>query len=381
MGVKVYFKNLNSLRFIAALIVLVSHVSQLVGYLGVDEKFAPVIYSPIAGELGVILFFALSGFLITYLLLAENEISKTINLKAFYIRRALRIWPLYFLTIALALFVLPFINFLVYKGYDATVIWVRLPLKILFYCVFMPNIVMDFIGFIPYATHSWTIGAEEQFYFIWPVLFKKIKNKVFILIFVVIIYLVVYYLLLYFPQQNKYTKIAFLIWSRYPISCMAIGGVYGYLVFCKKNAAVRIKKVLFSFWMQIAMFLILTGCLIIKANFKYLNNEIYSVILGYVVCNLAANPNAFFSIENKWLNYLGKISYGLYMFHPLAISCAVKICVIIRFTHYSLLYPLAFVIAVVFAALSYQLFERYFIKQKTKYSVIISGDNVKWAKA
>jgi len=374
---KIYFKNLNGLRFIAALIVLLSHVGQLVNIFGVVPQFSPMVYSPVKGELGVILFFALSGFLITYLLLSEEELTGTISIKSFYIRRALRIWPLYFLTIGLALFVYPFINFLVFNGYTAEVIWSKLSLKLFFYCIFMPNIVMDFVGFVPYATHSWTIGAEEQFYFIWPVLFKKIKNKILIFTAVVLVYLAVYYALFYFPTQGKYIKAGFLIWSRYPISCMAIGGAYAYLGFSKSSSAKKIEKVLFSIWAQLVMLGVLVFFIVAGYSFTFFNNEIYSLLLGYQVYNLAVNPRPVFSLENRALNYLGKISYGLYMFHPVAIACAVKLCLLVQYTGNGLLYPLAVIIAIVLAAISYRFLEKYFIKKKTKYGVIVSGDNVK----
>jgi peptidoglycan/LPS O-acetylase OafA/YrhL len=374
---KIYFKNLNSLRFIAALIVLLSHVGQLLNVLGVAKSFSQFYTSPIQGELGVILFFALSGFLITYLLLAEEKISGTINVKAFYIRRALRIWPLYFLLIFLALFIFPFIDGLTINGYERATVWSRLGLKIFFYCIFMPGIVMDFLGFIPYATHTWTIGAEEQFYFIWPWLFKKINNKLLVFIVVLLVYLLVYYILKYFPAENKFSKIGFLIWSRYPISCMAIGGLYGYLAFVKTGLAIKIKLVLFKLWCQLAITAILIVLAFTGYYFAYLNNEIYSLLLGYQVFNLAVNPTTFFSLENKVFNYLGKISYGIYMFHPLAIAGAIKLCLLIHLTQSVILYLFSLLIAVALAAVSYHFYEKFFIKKKPKYSVVISGDNAK----
>jgi peptidoglycan/LPS O-acetylase OafA/YrhL len=374
---KIYFKNLNGLRCIAALIVLISHVPQLINLFGVNKSFPSIFISPVSAESGVILFFALSGFLITYLLLTEIKLTGTVQVKSFYIRRALRIWPLYFLTIALAFFVLPFINLLGFNGYGVAVIWSRLFLKLLFYCIFLPNMVMDFLGFIPYATHSWTIGAEEQFYFVWPVLFKRIKNKFIIFAGVLIVYLFVYYLLRYFPYPNKYTKIAFLIWSRFPISCMAIGGIYAWLVFMKSDIAEKVKKILFTIALQILALLILLVLIWKGVYFTFFNNEIYASLLGYQVFNCASNPKSLFSLENKLFNYLGKVSYGLYMFHPLAIVCAIKCCLWLNYPYNILIYPLAITIAVVLSAFSYHFFEKYFIRKKIKYSAIISGDNVK----
>lgn len=99
----VYFPSLNGVRFIAASLVFVHHfvaidfVRKKVGY-NMESGF----FSPMGGT-GVTLFFVLSGYLITYLLLTEYKVENKINIKDFYIRRLLRIWPLYFFTIAINL--------------------------------------------------------------------------------------------------------------------------------------------------------------------------------------------------------------------------------------------------------------------------------------
>ena len=99
--------------------------------------------------------------------------------------------------------------------------------------------------------------------------------------------------------------------------------------------------------------------------------------INYIKQRVRIAPKPIFSLENKLFTYLGKISYGLYMFHPLAIICAVKICLVLNYTKSILVYPLTVAVAIVLAALSYQFFEKYFIKKKVKYSAVVSGDNVK----
>ena len=103
---RVYFPNLNGLRFIAALMVIVHHIEQYKSIYGLPNNFSSTTIQ-IFGELGVVLFFVLSGFLITYLLLEEESQTNTIAVRDFYVRRILRIWPLYFLIVILALLVLP----------------------------------------------------------------------------------------------------------------------------------------------------------------------------------------------------------------------------------------------------------------------------------
>ena len=100
---KFYFKNLDGIRFIGALMVIIHHIEQNKSVFGIANIWNnPVIQS--IGPLGVNLFFTLSGFLITYLLLKEYNTNKTIDVKSFYIRRILRIWPLYFLLIIIGFF-------------------------------------------------------------------------------------------------------------------------------------------------------------------------------------------------------------------------------------------------------------------------------------
>jgi peptidoglycan/LPS O-acetylase OafA/YrhL len=377
MKQKVYFKNLHSLRFLAALIVLLGHVEQLTDVLGATGKFSSPLYTPVNGEAGVILFFALSGFLITYLLLGEQRLTGTVGIKNFYIRRALRIWPLYFLTIVLAFFVYPFIPALHLEGYDRVLVWHQLPLKLIFYCIFMPNIVMDFLGLIPYASHTWTIGAEEQFYFIWPWLIKKLKNKIVVFISVVLLYVLIYYLFSYFQSHDKYSRAFFLVWGRYPISCMAIGAIYAWLVFVNNVNTIRIKKIVFAAWFQWLMLVVIICLLGTKYYFPYFNNEIYAFLLGYQVCNLSANTKTVFSLENRVMNYLGKISYGLYIYHPLAIVCAIRLCVKLQWSAVVVLYVLSLVIAVILSAVSYHFYERFFIRKKAAYSVLVTGDDAR----
>ncbi|MFN8251949.1 MAG: acyltransferase [Ferruginibacter sp.] len=371
---RIYFKNLDALRFVAAFAVLISHVGQLTELLGYSHFFSSALRPLITGETGVLLFFSLSGFLITYLLLAEEKISGTIGIKNFYIRRALRIWPLYFLTVALALFIWPLIDFLHYKDYNTDFIWSRLPQKLLFYFLLMPGIVMDFLGFVPYASHTWTIGAEELFYFIWPLLLLKAKNNAAAIIWFIIVYLAVYFLLYFYPSPGKIPAALLLICIRYPVSCMAIGGLFAYIAFTDTAPANVIRKIMYTAVCQAVVYTLILVFVIFKVNLACLNNEVYAILLGYLVFNMATNPNRLFNIDNRVMNYLGKISYGLYMFHPLAIAIAVKYCVYMNWTPVFMLYVLAFAATVLLAAVSYHLYEIRFIRKKKAYTQVPSGE-------
>ena len=103
---RIYFSGINSLRFIAALAVIITHIELLKGVFGFKNYWKnPIIFN--LGGMGVYFFFVLSGFLITYLLLVEKEKQRHIKIKDFYIRRILRIWPLYYLIVVIGFFILP----------------------------------------------------------------------------------------------------------------------------------------------------------------------------------------------------------------------------------------------------------------------------------
>ncbi len=100
-----YFKGLNALRFIAAYLVVIHHAEQIRLK---NELFNLKEYSFFRnGGIAVSFFFVLSGFLISYLLLKELKQTNTIKIKAFYIRRTLRIWPLYFLLVLIGTVLVP----------------------------------------------------------------------------------------------------------------------------------------------------------------------------------------------------------------------------------------------------------------------------------
>jgi peptidoglycan/LPS O-acetylase OafA/YrhL len=139
-----YIRSFDGLRGIAVLMVIFFHVGRLRG-----------------GFLGVDVFFALSGFLITSILVDEYERSGGISLSAFYARRVLRLMPALFAMlafyVAIALVLTPHaIPHLVAAAFAAT---------------YVMNWVIAFdLGPTGFVAHTWSLGMEEQFYLLWPVL-------------------------------------------------------------------------------------------------------------------------------------------------------------------------------------------------------------------
>lgn len=370
---KIYFPNLNGLRFIAAFLVIVSHIELIKLFIGIDNYWETVPFIGIIGHLGVVLFFVLSGFLITYLLLSEEQLSKKISIRKFYMRRILRIWPLYFLIIILAFFILPDIDLFAVPGLDKEVVHSNLSLKLILYVLFLPNLVRSLFGICSFASHTWSIGVEEQFYLVWPVILRYAKKYRALWMFVIIILYLSGKFFLYtswdafIPYQNEVAT----FWYFSPFSCMAVGGVYAVLLFQKsKFLKYVLRSDLFYFSICTVTLLIIKGVYI-----PYIHEELYSILFGIIILNFSSNNKIKISLENNVLNYLGKISYGLYIYHPIAIVLAIAIGSSIDLTSNWFLYPVTLVITIIISGLSYKYFESYFLRLKHRFSKIISGNS------
>ena len=370
---KVYFPSLNGLRFIAAFLVIIFHVEIFKSRMGL-QNYSTVPFFNIIGSLGVILFFVLSGFLITYLLLSEQNKTNTISIKNFYIRRILRIWPLYFFLTAIGFFLLPKFSFLE-LGASATDIYSNFGKKIALFLVFFPNIAFAFFNETLYLTQLWSVGVEEQFYLTWPVLMKTIKSKELLFYSIIGGYLFIkvfafkwiyYHLFWYLDIQRLW-----FLFSLTSIDCMAIGGLFALYLFRKDKKL----SFLFSRPVQIVTLAVLLLFMGFGVEIPRVHFEFYALFFGILILNLAGNPKAIISLENKVFNYLGKISYGLYMYQAIAIVVTLKVLSLLNISNPFIQHICSIMITVIIAGISYRFYESYFINKKIKFSKIISGDN------
>ena len=381
---KVYFPNLNGLRFIAALLVIIHHVEQIKYIYNLPNDFSSS-FIQIIGELGVVLFFVLSGFLITYLLLEEEKRTGTIAVKNFYLLRILRIWPLYFFIVFLALAVLPNIPFFVLPDYEPARVYQDLSAKILLYVFFLPNLVTPLLRVVPYASLTWSIGTEEQFYLVWPPLLKLFKKYRVALMIVIVIGYLLFARALFSDRTNflvyKYEINAF--WQSFNIACMAIGGFFALLLRSNHRALkLFLNKYLFYFVLGFTSYMIYHGVYFphIRVHdlpFPYLYKEFYSIWFGIIILNFAANKDNLISLEQRPIRYLGKISYGLYIYHPIAIVLALRLAFWLGAPSDILLYTSTLALTILIAGASYKYFESYFLNFKANYTSVSSGDEIK----
>jgi len=181
---RIYFPSLNGIRFFAALLVIIDHLELVKGYFGIKVNWSEA-FSSHLGSSGVTIFFVLSGFLITFLLLKEKEI-KAINVKHFYIRRVLRIWPLYYLILIVSFFIIPQIDFFNVPNYgDKSESFICS--TFLTYLFLLANVGFVFFPTIAFANVLWSVAVEEQFYLIWPIVIKYFKSTLTALMLLLII--------------------------------------------------------------------------------------------------------------------------------------------------------------------------------------------------
>ena len=382
---KVYFPSLNGLRFIAALVVIVHHLEQIKLFFGLPSLFFKWHFIKIVGELGVTLFFTLSGFLITYLLLAEKERFGTVFVKDFYIRRVLRIWPLYYLIIILGLLVLPHVDFFKIPVYTEGVQY-RFGIKAFFYFILFPNVVSNLYAYMPFIAQTWSIGIEEQFYLIWPWIVKKSENYLRVLLIIIIGLFLITNVLSHFADHsidmstasnsNKFISFAYRYLAMLRIGCMAIGGIGAYYLY---KLDMRILRPIYAPITQIVTLVVVIVMMLLGVEIPYITHEFYSVLFLIIIINLAANPKSLLNLENKILDYLGKISYSIYMWHNVAIIIGFHIArtynpQLDNFFSNAIYYGVTFIFTLILSTASYELYEKQFLKFKHLFAKVQSGN-------
>ncbi|MEP7164095.1 MAG: acyltransferase [Ferruginibacter sp.] len=351
---KVYFKNLDAFRFYGSVLIIVHHIEQNKSALGMTNVWRNSILQ-FAGPSSLNMFFTLSGFLITYLLLQEYNHKGRINIKSFYLRRVLKIWPLYFVLVILGFFILPFL--VSTPGYNVFELKHYFQRLILF-ATFLPNVSYIINGTTPFIHQLWSIGVEEQFYISWPFLILLSPKKMTPVLIVLFGYLLTLVLLNTFVGSE--TPIYKII-AKARFSAMAIGGIAGYAVFYKMKGSQLFQNRTLGWLAFITLILFLA----FRVWVPVVGYEVYSVLYAFIIVHLAITSKPMFSMENKIVNYFGKISYGLYMYHSLTIFTSIKLLALFNLEKMQfLVYTLSIGSTIFVSHISYQYFEKYFLKKK-----------------
>ncbi len=297
---RVYYPALDGMRGLAILLVIFHH----------NFNFIPVSKF---GWIGVDLFFVLSGFLITDILL-KTKGNKNF-LRNFYLRRTLRIFPLYYLVLLLFFILAPYFTELKgqYAFYhnDQFFLWGYLQNWFLIFHT-PPSYNNSIFG------HFWSLSIEEHFYLLWPfiILFCRNLKTLTHIIISVLIFFIMFRFFSWSLYGNSDLNYKFQYYTRMDGLC--IGSLIAIWKFDRKQIKARIMK-LAGFFFTIHLLLAIISKSLIKnlPYFNFIGFTSISIFFGIIlVCAIEARSKLLrLLFEASPIRYIGKISYGLYIYH------------------------------------------------------------------
>jgi peptidoglycan/LPS O-acetylase OafA/YrhL len=363
---KVQFKGLNSLRFFAALFVVLGHIPLNQASVGLPHPNRGAFF--FRGALAVCFFFALSGFLITYLLLDERRRTGGIQVGSFYLRRICRIWPLYFAIIIFGLFfyngLLPLLG-IPYR------IEYRLATALLLYSALLPNLMNSLYTVGGILNPTWSIGVEEQFYLLWAPAVKAVRDRLPALCWLV---LGASFALCCLTHQGVFGTHE---WKRFleqlKFHYMAAGGLCAWWLHRRREAFLSLPPFANRAVQFVLFALLLDFYLLSFIPWNWIWGEVLQLVLYcWLIVTVAANPVNVVPVGKHVFDYLGAISYGIYMYHMIAVYSASALFKRTSWWHGNLplyclgYYALVFGLTFFLAHLSYRYFERPFLRLKDR---------------
>jgi peptidoglycan/LPS O-acetylase OafA/YrhL len=311
-----YRPELDGLRFFAFLAVYVVHT---VGF-GIEHphKYLPNWLGDLmgtiglAGVFGVDLFFVLSSYLITELLLRERAARGELDVKAFYVRRMLRIWPLYFLFVfaAYALtFVVP----------SEGLTWKH----VLGYMLFVGNWVYFLMPVTTVAAPLWSVSLEEQFYLIWPWVIRRsgVRRVVAFALGIMAVALVSRLAMgILHPTFDWVTKNSFTRIDGIAVGALLAVALHGRLprLSAAARAALLFGCICVLLWIAHSFGLLRLPVRLVPLMLGW---PLAALACGGILVSVLGSSDAFTApLRSGPLVYLGRISYGLYVFHELVLK-------------------------------------------------------------
>lgn len=371
--------QLDALRFVAAFLIVLVHAWE--GWIGwykrptllteadgntftwIGERFNMLAHNM---NFGVDMFFLISGFLITYLLLKEKNDKGKINIPAFFMRRALRIWPLYFFVIAVS----PFIVWWLQQSDPAIKQPAYLPV-VFFYNNF--HTISTETWQFPFA-HFWSICVEEHFYLVWPFLVALFPMKKLPHVFVTVIvaslafrgYAALHGLGWYQLYLNTLSR----------IDVLAIGGLAAWAHFHRP----------YSMKIPLYVRLLLFGLLIWMMAYDDLSDwpnlfdmvwkkYVTLLLAGILMMHYVFSPDGLFKFgPNHFVNYLGRCCFGIYLWGNILLQIVIYKVIngnkVIGYAPWWAYWPIVIGVSIIVPIISYELIEKPFLKLKTRFAIV-----------
>lgn len=284
--------HINSIRAISVILIIFYHLNL--------KNFA-------FGFLGVDIFLVISGFLIAKILAEEIIITKKINIFYFFLRRARRLFPIIFFVLLVSILISYFLTYDDKIFISNSVIYNILLIPNIFFWINDVNYFSEHLINANFLKHTWSLGIEYQFYIFFPfflIIFKKNLKK-FIYVFIIFSFLLDFYFIDIKPSASFYL-IPTRLWE------FLIGSIF-YIE--KKKYLKLLEKIKYIDIISIILIFIIIFFLI-ELNLIY---KKFFVVFFSAIVILCYKKNNFYSflLDNRILNYIGIISFSLYLWHYL----------------------------------------------------------------
>ncbi len=369
---KIYFEYLDVVRFSAAFMIIILHAYEAwCGWYGKLGILTGGTYKDLTNGgtflhqfiknlgLGVDIFFLISGFLITYILLEEKKRFNTIQIKKFIIRRTLRIWPLYFLLIIIAPILVSSVNAST-PNYLANIF-------------FVGNFEIIQAAKWPYPfAHFWSICIEEHFYLVWPFIILFIPNRYLLRTFSILIFTsIAFRLYTYYNSEHPWYTLFLHTISR--IDVLVIGAIGAYF-YSRKPFTFKLNRITRVLFFSL---LIISLCIepVVKWNSVFLagfKKFFYIGIIAVLLLDYNFNPMFKHILKKKsFIHYLGKVSYGIYMYGNVLLLIVIKkIMWKFQINNAWAFFAIVIFLSLAVPIISYELFEKKILKLNKRFRVI-----------
>lgn len=360
-SIRFYRPELDVLRFCAFMMVFMGH--SMTVYSASSDWLKALKLIP---GFGVPLFFALSAYLVTGLLTTEKKLTGTVNTRFFYSRRILRIWPVYFFLLGA--------GFAISRAYPGEAVPGR---AVLAYMFLLGNWYTSQFGYLAFSLGAlWSISIEEQFYLLWPWIVRTATRRtlgVVCLAAWISSQLTLLYLCYHHALNNPTIWTSSLVQLQY----FAIG--IGLSLFLDGSVpqfrrGVRILIIAGAFLLFLTAEIVFARDSIrgIERHSSIAHTyppyllggvSVLAILVGFLGCS---------SLESwRGLRYLGKISYGLYVYYSIAFGISARLG---NYLGQSQLFviPASFILDVGISWMSYEYLEKPFMRMKEKFSIVRS---------
>jgi peptidoglycan/LPS O-acetylase OafA/YrhL len=352
MAIVTKYPSINGLRAISIILVVIHHLAIQNGIFDSFEKgnfIRPFTNFLQDGHLGVNVFFVISGFLITLLMLKEEALTKQLSLKNFYIRRVLRILPAYYFLL-LVYFILQLSGIL----YIRNLSWIA-----------AITYMKDFYAASDwYTAHAWSVSVEEQFYLLWPFVFQagyKTRKQA------------SFFLILFVPIVRTYLHFYPNVWIGELNILTRIDAIaFGCLIALYKNELLMVlqnhwnKAFYFSIFILFALPYLPGFTAPLHLDFIFIplgltHGTIANILICVIVLYSIFGPQGFWykMLNSKLFDYIGLLSYSIYLWQQLFIMNS---------THWWQRFPYNLIFIFGAALFSYYIIEKPFLRLKSRFT-------------